>query len=141
MHSFLISETFKYLYLIFGEDDGELSLDHWVFNTEAHPLLITPALGERIGREEELRVEEREEGQDSAREGKRAERDVEWGVEKQIEGQHSGEEGVREERDVELEVEERGVGQDSAAEVTRESGRDVGDGTDMGAGGTAKDEL
>lgn len=44
MHSFLISETFKYIYLIFGPDD-ELPLDKWVFNTEAHPLLITPELG------------------------------------------------------------------------------------------------
>ncbi len=43
MHSFLISETFKYLYLIFGPDE-ELPLDKWVFNTEAHPLLITPDL-------------------------------------------------------------------------------------------------
>lgn len=43
MHSFLIAETFKYLYLIFGPDD-ELPLDKWVFNTEAHPLLITPEL-------------------------------------------------------------------------------------------------
>lgn len=46
MHSFVISETFKYLYLIFGDDEEELPLDKWVFNTEAHPLLITPALGE-----------------------------------------------------------------------------------------------
>ena len=43
MHSFVISETFKYIYLIFGEDD-ELPMDQWVFNTEAHPLLITPGL-------------------------------------------------------------------------------------------------
>lgn len=42
MHSFLISETFKYLYLIFGDDPSELPLDKWVFNTEAHPLLVTP---------------------------------------------------------------------------------------------------
>lgn len=44
MHSFLIAETFKYLYLIFEEDEV-LPLDKWVFNTEAHPLLITPAMG------------------------------------------------------------------------------------------------
>lgn len=43
MHSFLIAETFKYIFLIFGPDD-ELPLDKWVFNTEAHPLLITPGL-------------------------------------------------------------------------------------------------
>lgn len=52
MHSFLISETFKYLYLIFGDDRNELPLDKWVFNTEAHPLLITPALGERECKED-----------------------------------------------------------------------------------------
>lgn len=46
MHSFLISETFKYLYLIFGDDKSELPLDKWVLNTEAHPLLITPAISE-----------------------------------------------------------------------------------------------
>lgn len=44
MHSFLISETFKYLYLIFGDDKDELPLDKWVFNTEAHPLLVSPGL-------------------------------------------------------------------------------------------------
>lgn len=49
MHSFLIAETFKYLYLIFGDDERELPLDAWVFNTEAHPLLITPGLGKANG--------------------------------------------------------------------------------------------
>lgn len=48
MHSFLISETFKYLYLIFGDDEKELPLDKWVFNTEAHPLLVTPGLSEGV---------------------------------------------------------------------------------------------
>lgn len=42
--SFVIAETFKYLYLLFGDDDGELPLEHWVFNTEAHPLLVTRGL-------------------------------------------------------------------------------------------------
>jgi mannosyl-oligosaccharide alpha-1,2-mannosidase len=37
--SFVFAETFKYLYLIFSEDDL-ISLDEWVFNTEAHPLPI-----------------------------------------------------------------------------------------------------
>ncbi|KAL4772946.1 glycoside hydrolase [Aspergillus nidulans var. acristatus] len=37
MESFWMAETLKYLYLIFGEADL-LSLDDWVFNTEAHPL-------------------------------------------------------------------------------------------------------
>ncbi|KAI0558596.1 mannosyl-oligosaccharide1,2-alpha-mannosidase [Gracilaria domingensis] len=43
MHSFLIAETFKYIYLAFGEGE-EIDLRQWVFNTEAHPLLISPGL-------------------------------------------------------------------------------------------------
>jgi Glycosyl hydrolase family 47 len=46
MHSFLIAETFRYAFLLFGDDDNELPLDKWVFNTEAHPLLIMPGLGD-----------------------------------------------------------------------------------------------
>ncbi|XP_040193064.1 mannosyl-oligosaccharide 1,2-alpha-mannosidase IC [Rana temporaria] len=38
--SFFMSETLKYLYLLFSEDDL-LSLEDWVFNTEAHPLPIS----------------------------------------------------------------------------------------------------
>lgn len=37
--SFFLAETLKYLYLIFT-DDNVISLDKWVFNTEAHPLPI-----------------------------------------------------------------------------------------------------
>ncbi|KAJ7394206.1 Mannosyl-oligosaccharide 1,2-alpha-mannosidase IB [Desmophyllum pertusum] len=37
--SFFLAETLKYLYLIFSED-SLLPLDHWVFNTEAHPMPI-----------------------------------------------------------------------------------------------------
>jgi len=37
--SFFFAETLKYLYLLFSEDDL-LSLNDWVFNTEAHPLMI-----------------------------------------------------------------------------------------------------
>ncbi|XP_029306716.1 LOW QUALITY PROTEIN: mannosyl-oligosaccharide 1,2-alpha-mannosidase IA [Cottoperca gobio] len=37
--SFFLSETLKYLYLLFSDDDL-LSLEDWVFNTEAHPLPI-----------------------------------------------------------------------------------------------------
>uniref|UniRef100_A0A7E4VWN9 alpha-1,2-Mannosidase n=1 Tax=Panagrellus redivivus TaxID=6233 RepID=A0A7E4VWN9_PANRE len=37
--SFLLSETLKYLYLIFA-DDAVIPLDRWVFNTEAHPLPV-----------------------------------------------------------------------------------------------------
>ncbi|XP_031437328.1 mannosyl-oligosaccharide 1,2-alpha-mannosidase IA-like [Clupea harengus] len=37
--SFYLAETLKYLYLLFSEDD-HLPLEHWVFNTEAHPLPV-----------------------------------------------------------------------------------------------------
>lgn len=37
MESFWLGETLKYFYLIFSEPDV-VSLDEWVFNTEAHPL-------------------------------------------------------------------------------------------------------
>ncbi|KAF5346120.1 hypothetical protein D9758_009958 [Tetrapyrgos nigripes] len=42
METFLMSETLKYLYLLF-EDASVLPLDEYVFNTEAHPLpIFTP---------------------------------------------------------------------------------------------------
>merc|ERR1712157_314092 len=37
--SFFLAETLKYLYLIFAEENT-ISLDEFVFNTEAHPLKI-----------------------------------------------------------------------------------------------------
>ena len=37
--SFFLAETLKYLFLLFSQDNV-LSLDDWVFNTEAHPLPI-----------------------------------------------------------------------------------------------------
>ncbi len=37
--SFFLAETLKYLYLLFS-DDSLLPIDHWVFNTEAHPIPI-----------------------------------------------------------------------------------------------------
>ncbi|XP_062055131.1 mannosyl-oligosaccharide 1,2-alpha-mannosidase IC-like isoform X2 [Lepus europaeus] len=37
--SFFLAETLKYLYLLFSDDDV-LSLEDWVFNTEAHPLPV-----------------------------------------------------------------------------------------------------
>jgi len=40
--SFFLAETLKYLYLLFS-DDRLISLDQWVFNTEAHPLPIIRA--------------------------------------------------------------------------------------------------
>ncbi|KAK0408930.1 hypothetical protein QR680_004245 [Steinernema hermaphroditum] len=38
MQSFFFAETLKYGYLTFADD--KIPLDHWVFNTEAHPLPI-----------------------------------------------------------------------------------------------------
>lgn len=40
MESFFLGETLKYLYLLFSDQLGPLSLDTYVFNTEAHPLPI-----------------------------------------------------------------------------------------------------
>ena len=40
MESFFLAETLKYLYLLFGDDPTEISLDKYVFNTEGHPLPI-----------------------------------------------------------------------------------------------------
>lgn len=37
--SFFLAETLKYLYLLFS-DDSLISLNEWVYNTEAHPLPI-----------------------------------------------------------------------------------------------------
>ena len=39
MESFCLSETLKYFYLLF-DDEELLPLTRWVFNTEAHPLPI-----------------------------------------------------------------------------------------------------
>ncbi|KAJ2932969.1 hypothetical protein H1R20_g4131, partial [Candolleomyces eurysporus] len=39
MPSYFLAETLKYLYLLFDDDDP-ISLDQWVFNTEAHPLPV-----------------------------------------------------------------------------------------------------
>lgn len=36
MESFWTAETLKYFWLMFSKDDV-VSLDEWVFNTEAHP--------------------------------------------------------------------------------------------------------
>lgn len=37
MESFWLAETLKYFFLLFSEEHV-VSLDEWVFNTEAHPL-------------------------------------------------------------------------------------------------------
>lgn len=39
MESFFLAETAKYLYLLFSPDH-DISLDRYVFNTEAHPLTV-----------------------------------------------------------------------------------------------------
>ncbi|KAL5699617.1 mannosyl-oligosaccharide 1,2-alpha-mannosidase [Ranunculus cassubicifolius] len=44
MQSFFLAETLKYLYLLFSPT-STISLDEWVFNTEAHPLKIVPHRG------------------------------------------------------------------------------------------------
>uniref|UniRef100_A0A8C5EAM4 alpha-1,2-Mannosidase n=1 Tax=Gouania willdenowi TaxID=441366 RepID=A0A8C5EAM4_GOUWI len=43
MESFFLGETLKYLFLLFSDDSELLSLDKFVFNTEAHPLPIWTA--------------------------------------------------------------------------------------------------
>lgn len=40
MESFWTAETLKYLYLLFSDDNDLMSIDKWVFNSEAHPLPI-----------------------------------------------------------------------------------------------------
>ncbi|VDB96027.1 unnamed protein product [Peniophora sp. CBMAI 1063] len=42
MESFWFAEVLKYLYLMF-DDPSHISLDEWVFNTEAHPFKAPPA--------------------------------------------------------------------------------------------------
>src|SRR5688572_1129345 len=48
MESFWIAETLKYAFLLFSEE-SVVSLDEWVFNTEAHPFK-RPKEGEKFGR-------------------------------------------------------------------------------------------
>lgn len=50
MQSFFLAETLKYLYLLFSPTTV-ISLDEWVFNTEAHPLkIVTRRDGEVSGK-------------------------------------------------------------------------------------------
>ncbi|KAL2092224.1 hypothetical protein ACEWY4_012022 [Coilia grayii] len=42
MESFFLGETLKYLYLLFSDNPDLISLDKYIFNTEAHPLPIWP---------------------------------------------------------------------------------------------------
>uniref|UniRef100_A0A6Q2ZJX4 alpha-1,2-Mannosidase n=1 Tax=Esox lucius TaxID=8010 RepID=A0A6Q2ZJX4_ESOLU len=45
--SFYLAETLKYLYLLFSDDD-HLPFDHWVFNTEAHPLPVIKKIPDTV---------------------------------------------------------------------------------------------
>ncbi|KAI8691920.1 hypothetical protein LRP88_09180 [Fusarium phalaenopsidis] len=49
MESFWLAETLKYFFLIFSDEDV-ISLDEWVFNTEAHPLMRTAVGNSRRSR-------------------------------------------------------------------------------------------
>ncbi|XP_014508082.2 mannosyl-oligosaccharide 1,2-alpha-mannosidase MNS1 isoform X2 [Vigna radiata var. radiata] len=54
MQSYFLSETLKYLYLLFSPS-SVISLDEWVFNTEAHPLrIVTRIANEEIGHAKEI---------------------------------------------------------------------------------------
>lgn len=44
---------FRYLYLLFSDDD-HLPFEHWVFNTEAHPLPVIKAERESSDRKDQL---------------------------------------------------------------------------------------
>ncbi|KAG4932382.1 hypothetical protein JHK87_046384 [Glycine soja] len=53
MQSYFLSETLKYLYLLFSPP-SVISLNEWVFNTEAHPLrIMTRSAHEESGDQEE----------------------------------------------------------------------------------------
>ncbi|KAL8235231.1 hypothetical protein R6Q59_021331 [Mikania micrantha] len=62
MQSFFLAETLKYLYLLFSPP-SVISLDEWVFNTEAHPLKIVPRIAPGEQRKHNnIRVRARKEG-------------------------------------------------------------------------------
>ncbi|XP_071715547.1 mannosyl-oligosaccharide 1,2-alpha-mannosidase MNS1-like [Rutidosis leptorrhynchoides] len=62
MQSFFLAETLKYLYLLFSPP-SVISLDEWVFNTEAHPLKIVSRVGSLEQRKpNNIRVRARKEG-------------------------------------------------------------------------------
>lgn len=66
MQSFFLAETLKYLYLLFSPT-SVISLDEWVFNTEAHPLKIVTRhdaknSGKSNGDRPKIRLRGRKEG-------------------------------------------------------------------------------
>lgn len=40
METFFLGETLKYFFLLFSDDFNLVNIDHWIINTEAHPLPI-----------------------------------------------------------------------------------------------------
>lgn len=57
MPSFFLSETIKYLYLLFDSDGNILHQDHdreWIFTTEAHPIHNVPSVSSNIISEQQL---------------------------------------------------------------------------------------
>ncbi|KAH9626232.1 hypothetical protein KSS87_000111 [Heliosperma pusillum] len=64
MQSFFLAETLKYLYLLFSPP-SVISLDEWVFNTEAHPLKIVTRRGSNDQHDRPvIRQRARKEGRD-----------------------------------------------------------------------------
>ncbi|KAL3632152.1 mannosyl-oligosaccharide alpha-1,2-mannosidase [Castilleja foliolosa] len=64
MQSFFLAETLKYLYLLFSPS-SVISLDEWVFNTEAHPIKIRTRNDHVVKSDEkhiEIRTRARKEG-------------------------------------------------------------------------------
>ncbi|KAJ6358223.1 hypothetical protein OIU78_005953 [Salix suchowensis] len=56
MQSFFLAETLKYLYLLFSPS-SVISLDEWVFNTEAHPLrIVTRHDNEHVGQSKNIQT-------------------------------------------------------------------------------------
>lgn len=48
MESFFLAETLKYLFLLFSDDETLLPLDQYVFNTEAHIMLIRNSQNDKM---------------------------------------------------------------------------------------------
>jgi mannosyl-oligosaccharide alpha-1,2-mannosidase len=56
MQSFFLAETLKYLYLLFSPS-SVISLDEWVFNTEAHPpRIVTRHEEEHVGQSKNIQT-------------------------------------------------------------------------------------
>ena len=92
MDSYVLAETFKYLYLLFAEEkDLLLDIDQYLFTTEAHLLPLTLSLT-KVGQRRKEGVKERE-----------GVRERGWGRREEKEGERAGErwkerEGIEEGR-------------------------------------------